>query len=158
MMENQGVSWVREVGETLARMVKEESVEGRKALALGIVSSWKAEEKISVEVAFLCELVRSASTREEVGAVIEIASKENLLVAEDSTRIDPSLKSLVVIYKNKAYRPINPQDRRLQALAKSIRQAFSRIKLQASQEISQEVAEEMRQEISEETQKFDNGS
>lgn len=135
MMENEKISWERRVGEMVARLILEESSVKRKQLGVELVRSWKPEEQISVMVSFLCELARLAMTRDELGEIINIAREQNLLVVVNPERVkDSPLEGLAVFYKKKAYIPINVQDKRLQALIKSIRQAFSRVRAQTTQD------------------------
>lgn len=135
MMENEKISWERRVGEMVARLILEESSVKRKQLGVELVRSWKPDERISVMVSFLCELARLAMTRDELGEIINIAREQNLLVVVNPERVkDSPLEGLAVFYDKKAHIPINVQDKRLQALIKSIRQAFSRVRAQTTQD------------------------
>lgn len=116
------LKWERKIGELLARL--EKSPEQRKQLIFEIMAGHP-----TVQVAYFCERARIAESLEEFWEIVEECCRLNLLIEIDaeSIRGSPS-EGLAIFQEETAYFPFNFNDKRLQALVLTLRQAFSQLK------------------------------
>lgn len=125
------IPWPRKLAEELVKIACEENRQVRFQIAWELVNEAPVSERSSAQIAYLIARLKIATTLEEIWQLLDEATRINLLVPTVSHITNNSFSSIesLAIFKGSAvFVPANPKDRRLQALAKSFREALGRVK------------------------------